>query len=299
MNYINNATKVIIICPIHGEFEQRPGTHLRGAGCPKCKFDKLRKIRKKDTEQFIIEAKLVHGDRYNYDKTIYTGCQNSIIVTCPKHGDYEINAYRHLIDGNCPYCSGKHNLETFIEKANKVHNNYYSYNNSTYISSKDLIKITCPVHGDFEQVASDHLRGAGCPKCYRSHGETKIAKLLSEKNVIYKEQHKVHSNNRIYKIDFYIEYNNKKYAIEYNGIQHYEPVDYFGGEEKFISQQQRDFELKIYCQNNNIKLFEIKYDSNIEDELTNIINEITAVSTSDCEDNDSAKTVETEMLIPC
>lgn len=299
VEYKNFSTKIIITCPIHGDFEQLPQSHLNGHGCPKCKFDKVGKIRQKTTEQFIKEATAIHKSKYSYDKTKYTSCSDPITVTCPIHGDFQVAAYTHLIAGDCPYCSGKYNLSTFIEKASKVHNNYYLYNNSIYTSSKNSITITCPKHGDFNQVAADHLRGAGCPKCCRSHGETFIASWLTEHAISYIEQYKIYNNCRFYKLDFYIEVNNKKFAIEFNGQQHYEVVEHFGGVEKFERQLERDLELKECCKNNNILLFEIKYDSNIEEELANIIKEITAVPTSDCKDNDSAKTVKSEMIIPC
>ena len=64
VEYINNSTKVCIICPEHGEFWQRPNHHLSGHGCPKCK-----NVFKKDTETFINQAKEIHGDKYDYSKT--------------------------------------------------------------------------------------------------------------------------------------------------------------------------------------------------------------------------------------
>ena len=64
--YINNRTKVCIICPKHGEFWQSPSNHLIGRGCPLCKNEHLSNIKLKNTEQFIEEAKSVHGDKYDY-----------------------------------------------------------------------------------------------------------------------------------------------------------------------------------------------------------------------------------------
>jgi chromosome condensin MukBEF ATPase and DNA-binding subunit MukB len=82
-----------------------------------------------------------------------------------------------------------------------------------------------------------------------------------------------------------------------NGEQHYKEVSHW--ERSLEDQQKRDMLLQEYCDLNNIPLYWIRFDEIIKEKIENIINEITAVSTSDCEDNNSAKTVETEMLIQC
>lgn len=56
-------------------------------------------------------------------------------------------------------------------------------------------------------------------------------------------------------------------AIEYNGIQHYQPIDYFGGSEGFINTQKRDSQKRRKCKKNNCYLIEIKYDLNVEDAI--------------------------------
>lgn len=78
----------------------------------------------------------------------------------------------------------------------------------------------------------------------------------------------------MYKIDFYIEFDIFKFAIEYNGKQHYEPIEFFGGRSQFEKQIRRDKELREYCKNNDIELFEIKYDSDIESEIQLILRKI-------------------------
>lgn len=99
-NYINSKTKGIIICPYHGEFMQDPHTHLKGSGCPECG----KKIRnKKTTEQFINEAKLKHGDKYSYDKVIYTRKQDKVLIHCNTcNHDFWQEASSHLKGYGCP-----------------------------------------------------------------------------------------------------------------------------------------------------------------------------------------------------
>ena len=116
VEYVNQLTKVCIICPTHGEFEQTPDSHLHGHGCPKCVG------KNKTTEQFIEEAREVHGDKYDYSKTYYNGAFKKVTIICPIHGEFWQKPTMHLIGQGCPKCSGKNKLTTeqFIEEAKKI-----------------------------------------------------------------------------------------------------------------------------------------------------------------------------------
>ena len=104
VNYVNAITKVCIICPEHGEFWQIPYSHLKGFGCSKC-GDALRgRNQTKTQEQFISEANVIHSNKYDYTKTKYTGIYNPVIITCPKHGDFEQVPSYHLQGNGCPTC---------------------------------------------------------------------------------------------------------------------------------------------------------------------------------------------------
>ena len=113
VEYINYQTKVCIICPEHGEFWQTPHLHLRGTECPKC-FKNGRNI-PYTTEEFIKKAKEVHGNKYDYSKTVYNRCKNKIIITCPKHGEFEQKAYLHISGRGCPICK-ESNMEKKCRK---------------------------------------------------------------------------------------------------------------------------------------------------------------------------------------
>lgn len=136
--------------------------------------------------------------------------------------------------------------------------------------SKDKVEIICPIHGSFYQIIQSHLRGCGCPACNFSKGEIFIKNLLDKNNIKYIDQYKIDNKkywNNIIKVDFAIYNNNKMYLIEYNGKQHYVPIEYFGGEIKFKYQQNRDSQLRLYCKDFNIPLLEIKYDAILDNNL--------------------------------
>lgn len=105
------------------------------------------------------------------------------------------------------------------------------------------------------------VSGRRCPDCNKSKGEEKIITYLEKHNITYERQKTYPSLkgeggcNLSY--DFYLlEYN---CCIEYQGEQHYKPIDYFGGKEKFEIQLIHDIKKKDYCTRNNIRLITISY----------------------------------------
>lgn len=100
VNYINNITKIKIHCNVCGcEFEQAPNNHLNGQGCPNCFGTK-----KKTTEEFIEEAKKIHGNKYDYSKVEYKGSKLPVIIICKKHGEFKQQPNSHLNGQGCPIC---------------------------------------------------------------------------------------------------------------------------------------------------------------------------------------------------
>lgn len=273
--YINAVTEVCIICPEHGEFWQLPRTHLRSSqGCPDC----ARKYKNYTTDSFIKKANEIHNNKYTYNKTIYNGGRNNVIITCPIHGDFEQKPIYHLQGHGCSKCGKvyQYNSREFIEKAKSIHGDKYNYNNVNYVNTSTLIDIICPTHGKFLQTPECHLRGQGCPKCEHSKGEMKVELYLKQNNIKFTSQHKIPidksiNSSGIAKIDFYLpDYN---LFIEYNGEQHYIPIKHFGGQITFEHQQKRDQYVRSYCKENNIKLLEIRYDEDIEKILYENLND--------------------------
>jgi len=89
VKYINNRTKVTIICPDHGKFEQRPTHHLKGHGCPRCGIKRCAEYQRLDTNTFIMKAIKKHGGKYIYDKVDYVNTHTKVIIICPEHGEFE------------------------------------------------------------------------------------------------------------------------------------------------------------------------------------------------------------------
>ncbi len=172
VNYVNNHTKVCIICPEHGEFWQRPADHLKGKGCPNCSRIVQSSKRSLSNDEFIEKAKKVHGDKYDYSKANYSLTNKKLTIICKKHGDFLQTPNSHLNGNGCPKCALEKTSERYvltkeeiIKRCVKTHGGKYNYNKVTEAKAKDKIIITCPIHGDFIQQLGLHLHGNGCPKC--------------------------------------------------------------------------------------------------------------------------------------
>lgn len=167
--YVNSETKVIIVCPEHGEFTQRAADHMLGAGCSKCYHGANAIKRALGTEEFIDRAQEVHGNKYDYTLVTYINSSTKVAISCPTHGVFSMRPLDHTHSRQgCPKCyttTTVRNTEEFISKSNIVHNSKYMYNLTKYTGSKDKVVITCPTHGDFLQAPSGHLSGKGCKAC--------------------------------------------------------------------------------------------------------------------------------------
>jgi len=187
--YLKATIKIIIVCPIHGEFKQTPNSHLNGSGCPKCGRNIVENSRRSSTEIFIKKSKIVHNDYYIYDNTNYVGYDDYVIITCPIHGNFKQKAKKHLQGNKCKKCVSMNlmiNQDVVIERANIIYNNYYSYDKFIYNGIYNSTIVTCPLHGDFEIKPISHIhKQRGCKKCLNrtsSIDEHKWLDLLEIKN---------------------------------------------------------------------------------------------------------------------
>jgi len=172
VEYINSRTKVIITCKIHGDFKQVPTSHFYGFGCKKCSSIKRSEKQIFTVDNFIVKAREIHNDKYDYSKVNYTGANNEIIIICKVHGEFKQKPSKHVnAKQGCIMCGGCNILTTedFINKSFQVHGNKYNYDKSIYINAKTKVLITCYKCGDFEQNPSKHYNGANCPNCVNSN----------------------------------------------------------------------------------------------------------------------------------
>lgn len=128
---------------------------------------------------------------------------------------------------------------------------------------------------EFECSLEDFMySGVEHPLLTMSKGEKDISLFLQNNKINFVSQYKFpdcffKSENSPLRFDFYLpDYN---ICIEYNGKQHYEAINWFGGSENFKEQKERDKIKKEYCKKNDIKLIEIAYNDNLDAEMDNIL----------------------------
>jgi rubrerythrin len=268
VNYINSYTKVCIICPIHGEFYKTPDNHTNGKqGCPVCSHKK-----KLTTEEFIRKAKEIHGDKYDYSKVKYKNSKEKVHIICPIHGKFWQTPDNHIHHQGCPFCKKdklhierKNDVIHFIQKAKEIHGNKYDYSEVNYINNRTKVYIICYKHGGFWQTPTDHLNGNGCPICKESHLERDIRLMLENNNIKYEYQKRFDWLGR-QSLDFYLpDYN---IGIECQGIQHFKPINRFGGIKSYEKCVYRDKIKYDLCILNNIKII---YYTNINNNNINAI----------------------------
>ena len=265
VDYVNAQTKINIICTEHGEFEQKPSRHLQGDGCPKCAG------RNKNINDFVTQANLRHNSKYIYPLINLDDIKENkkIEIICPEHGIFKQKLSAHLHGNGCQNCGGskKSTTNEFINNAKIKHGNKYDYSLVEYKNNKVKVKIICPKHGEFEQTPNNHLSSQGCQICKESKGEKKIRTYLLKIGVNFNQQHKFDDCRNIKPLpfDFYLpDYN---VCIEFDGRQHYEPINVFGGIKGFNETQINDKIKTEYCILNKIDLIRIPYYENIYEKL--------------------------------
>lgn len=224
--------------------------------------------------KFIDKSILIHGDKYDYSLVEYKNNRTKVKIICSLHGVFEQTPNNHIHNHGCNKCGyisskkkNSSNTDTFITKVKIIHDDKYDYSKSNYINNHTKIEILCPEHGIFTQLPNSHLSGNGCPYCNESKGEKLIRKYLENNQINYIPQHRFSDckNKKSLSFDFYLpEFNT---CIEYNGRQHYESIECFGGEVALQLQITNDLIKSNYCKSKNINLITIKFDENIEDKL--------------------------------
>ena len=193
-----------------------------------------------------------------------------MIITYPLHGEFIQKPEYHLEGKGCTKCgrikannSISYSQDEFVKKCSKIHNNKYDYSLVEYNRSSDIVTIICPEHGEFKQRAANHLMGQGCQKCGFKSQLLLFEKLTSFfKNECFLWEYRAKWLGR-QRIDICIE--KYKIAIEYDGQQHFYPIDHFGGEQEFEKRVKYDALKEKLCEENGFKLFRIKYNYTDED----------------------------------
>jgi len=206
---------------------------LNGQGCPTCGTESAVNKKTKSTNEYIKEAKQVHGDIYDYSETIYKHYLIKIKIICKKHGIFETIPGAHLQGSDCPTCvteSKTKTTEEFIKEAIELHGDRYDYSCTIYINALTKLDIKCKKHGIFKQIPNMHVKQKrGCPKCpYNGFSQKQLDWLnyIAKRDNIYIQHAMNDGEFRIgkYLVDGFCKETNTVY--EFHG-------DFFHGNPKF------------------------------------------------------------------
>ena len=277
-SYKTSHSPIYHLCLKHNvKWKATPNSILSGSGCKQC-----------GNEKSSISMNLTHVEYCEKLKTYnpyviplenYIANKIPIKHKCLIHDCEWIVTPGSVLQGcGCTQCKS----EKIIDKLSKTHNEYIDelYNiNSDIICLGTYINYSTPIlhkclncNYEWNVSPSNILYGFGCPQCSISHGEKAIKNYLDNNNVKYIIQKKFDDckDIRCLPFDFYLCDLNK--CIEYDGKQHFQPIEFFGGEESYKTLQYHDLIKNKYCEENNIPLLRIPYyENNIETQLEQFI----------------------------
>ena len=268
--------RVKIICPTHGVFKQNPFDHYSGSGCPKCWEEIRSEVLTIPWEDILKSFRETHGEKYQYTSDDSENSSSKLRLICSKHGGFTQDVTSHKHGQGCPKC-GRERISEFLttpweevlKSFRETHKDEYEYTPETYTLLETPMEMFCKKHGRFEQTPKNHRNGSGCPVCNSSRGEKEIEFLLRDLEVEYEHQKKFPELSMYYRYDFFIPSINT--IVEYNGIQHYEPIEHFGGIKSLKKTQKRDKIKQQYCFDNGINYEIIRYDEDTKTRLFEIL----------------------------
>lgn len=165
-------SKLVITCPTHGDFWQRPNDHLHGQGCKECGKLASASKRRLDTESFKNKFTELYGDSYDLSEFIYSKSNVKSTVICKLHGKFSISPNNLLNGRGCHLCGNKRKSsrqtlkeQVFNERIRTIYGDSISYDFNDYINNATKMKFICKTHGEFESLPLNVMRGHGCPEC--------------------------------------------------------------------------------------------------------------------------------------
>lgn len=238
--FVNARTKVIINCPLHGDFLQIPDKHLRNhkktgkpQGCRECGKESSKTKQTHTKDDFIKKAIIKYGNKYTYEKVIYINDKTKVFITCPRHGEFQMtpNLFLNPKTKGCPIDSkhAKMTLNRFLFKARKIHGGAYDYSKIEFEKTEDVVSIICWKHGEFLQSIKSHIYNfKGCMECGKLCSFSNLwttTRFIQEAKLIYGSKYD-------YCISIFLDYDKFINIICYkHGIFKIKAKDHLSGKE--------------------------------------------------------------------
>lgn len=221
IKYNGFLVRVDIICKIHGVFSTSPGNHVGGRGCPKCGTEQGASLIRYTGQKVIEDFRKVHGNYYDYSNMEYINNITKIVISCPRHGEFEVTPVNHKGGSGCPICGReKSDLakrlthEEIIQDFVEIHGDLYNYSKINYVNDGTKVIVICKKHGEFLIKPGNHKKGHGCIKCNSGNISDLEIKWLDSLNVPerYRQQKLIIKNKKI-KVDAFDPISNTVYEF--------------------------------------------------------------------------------------
>lgn len=272
-HYLGGEVPVSHCCKKHNVvWDISPNNALRGDGCCQCRSEKIRSVFLKPIESYIEELSIKNPCVRLIGE--YINCNTPTEHYCTKHNNYFTISPECALRGHgCNECTSEKikesrtkSEEQYIMELKEVQPNIVL--KGKYVGCHVNTLHECLICGcEWSPRPSNLLSEYGCPCCIGSKGEKQVKTWLKQNKIIYIAQKKFDDciDKRQLPFDFYLP--NYNTCIEYQGKQHYEPIDYFGGEDTFLYIQYHDMIKRDYCYNKNFRLICIPYFENVNEYL--------------------------------
>lgn len=270
--YVNNRSKLEIMCPHGHVFLVKFNNFKNGSRCPVCyghikhSYDEVKNIFESNGYKLLSDE--------------YVNKDEKLEIMCPDGHIYftSLNVFKRGF--RCPQCSGKakHTLEFIREYLNKYG---YELLSTEYINANTSISMKCPEGHVFKMRFGEFKNNnRRCPVCSSSSGALETASILDKLNIKYIREFKFDDCKFKAQLPFDFYLPDFNVLIEFDGGQHYKIIKHFGGFDGFVDRKIRDTIKNIYCKDNNIKLIRIPYwdFDNIEEILSRELINCTRIS---------------------
>lgn len=275
VEYTGTKNKMKVKCRNEHTYDMLLSHYRRGDMCPGCKENS--KNNELEREYIRMKNRIENCGHILKSKR-YKGYNGYIKIICPANHKYKSQIYRFDNGQRCRECAILNTADIvrlkYDEVVNRIKERGDELISKEYVHCNNPLEIKC---GDcqniFVKTLSKYMNSAGCNKCRcMSTGEKLIMQYLDKHNIRYDMQKTFEGckNERLLRFDFhFIDYNANG---EFNGKQHYEPIEHFGGLETFLETQKRDNIKKKFCLDNKIKLLEISYKN--KKDIAKILNNV-------------------------
>lgn len=277
------------VCPIHGEQRMRYYSFLKSkTGCYKCSCDHIYENYAYRIEDIKNEIESFNGVVWLNPQEYKNALEKNLIIRCNKcHDEYttSLQLFRSSRYHTCPKCGFKELAKQHRLHPDDIEAEINSFNGNTLMNKEEYrrnsicnLEIKCGICGSVWTTSLEQYRHSfkQCPQCRntRSLGEYNIREFLKQNNIEFETEKRFDKckAKRELPFDFYLP--NQNAVIEFNGKQHYEPIEYYGGKEGFEYRLVNDKIKKDFCESEGITFIEIPYTmkpSEVEERLQTLL----------------------------